>query len=145
MSPLPDERFHVIEQSACFACGPHHPSGLRLAFSADAEGNQVAHWTASSTWEGFAGVIHGGILATLADEAMAKAVVVRGWEAMTGELQVRYLTPVPVGTDLVICGKFVGQRKRLIYAEATIQKSDGTVCLRAKSTFVIVPKAPYLR
>jgi len=141
MPPRSAERFHIIEQAACFACGPNHPHGLRLVFAADVEGNQVAQWTASPTWEGFAGVIHGGILATLADEAMAKAVVTQGWEAMTGELQIRYLTPVPVGTDLVICGKIVRQRKRLIYAEATIHKSDGTVCLRAKSTFVIVPGA----
>jgi len=97
-------RLHIEEQSTCFACGPDNLQGLKLAFAADAAGDQVARWIAASTWEGFIGVIHGGILATLVDEAMSKAVVTRGWEALTGELQVRYLASVTSGEALLIRG-----------------------------------------
>lgn len=133
---------HVVEQSTCFACGPDHPHGLRLVFTADAEGNQVTQWTASSEWEGFSGMIHGGILATLADEAMAKAVVARRWEAVTGKLHVRYHVPVTLGEQVVIRGWISGQQKRLIFAEATVHTTDGRLCLSANSTFVIIPGAP---
>jgi uncharacterized protein (TIGR00369 family) len=135
-------RPRILEQPTCIACGPEHPHGLRLVFAADANGDQVAHWAATTEWEGFVGLLYGGILATLADEAMAKAVVARGWEAVTGELLVRYHAPVVPGDTLEIRGRVIDQRKRLIRAEATVRKHDGTLCIRAGSTFVVVPGAP---
>lgn len=132
----------IREQSTCIACGVDHPHGLRLAFTEASEGVQVAYWTATAAWEGFVGLLHGGILATLADEAMAKAVVARGWEAVTGELRVRYQAPVVPGDRLEIRGRVLDRRNRRIHAEATVRKHDGSLCLRAQSTFVMVSDAP---
>ena len=75
--------------SNCFGCGDDNTHGLKLRYAVDPDGSVRAEWTASDNFESFRGVIHGGILTTVLDEAMAKAILATGTMAFTCELRVR--------------------------------------------------------
>lgn len=66
-------------QPACFACGADSPHDLQLNFQVEPETGASATWVPDAIWEGLRGIVHGGIVTTLLDEAMAKAVASAGW------------------------------------------------------------------
>src|ERR1017187_7494197 len=74
----------------------------------------------TENWEGFEGIVHGGIISTVLDEAMSKAVAAMNYEALTGELRVRFRHHVAAGENLRIRGWVVEKVKRLVKAEATL-------------------------
>jgi uncharacterized protein (TIGR00369 family) len=119
----------------CFACAPDHPHGLHLKFENGEDGSASAAWRPTEHWQGYPGVIHGGIVSTVLDEAMAKAVAVAG-VAWTGELRVRYKRPVAPGEDLRVRGWIVERGKRLMRAEAALIAPDGSECAHAWSVFL---------
>ena len=77
-------------QNRCFGCGPANPVGLHLEFLLAEDGLVVCLATVSDIFEGPAGYIHGGVIATLLDEAMSKAVRARGKTAMTRQMEIDY-------------------------------------------------------
>ena len=79
----------------------------------------------AETWQGFPRIIHGGIVATVLDEAMAKAVSAVG-RALTGELRVRYRRPVAPGDELRVRGWVVERTRRVMRAEAALTALDGS-------------------
>jgi acyl-coenzyme A thioesterase PaaI-like protein len=129
-------------QSACVVCGPDHPHGLRLRYHSDPDGSSCATWIPTAEWQGFQGIIHGGIIGTVLDEAMAKAVRTAGYEALTGELRVRFRHHVQPGEELTIRGWVVEGTTRMIKAEATLRTLDGCERAHAWSIFLPVPKRP---
>ena len=70
-------------QRTCFACGRDNPHGLQLEFRVDPDGVASASGVPDIKWEGLRGIVHGGIVTTLLDEAMAKAVAATGYKTMT--------------------------------------------------------------
>jgi acyl-coenzyme A thioesterase PaaI-like protein len=96
----------------------------------------VAGWTPGPAWEGFRGIVHGGVVSTVLDEAMSKAVAATGIEALTAELRVRYRLPVNSGATFQIRGWIVKRSKRLIQTEASLCSSDGKVHARAWGSFL---------
>jgi len=79
----------------CFGCGLDNPTGLRLKFFVDPDKNVVCHFRLARRFAGPPGHAHGGIIATLLDEAMSKSNRARGILAMTRNLEVQYLRPSP--------------------------------------------------
>jgi acyl-coenzyme A thioesterase PaaI-like protein len=134
-----DEQLHARPHSACFVCGQDNPNGLRIPFERQANGAMTAAWTPGSSWEGFRGIVHGGVVSTVLDEAMSKAVAASGTEALTAELRVRYRLPVQSGAAFVIRGWIVSRRKRLIEAEATLVSPDDTEHAHAWASFLTLP------
>ena len=125
-------------QSQCFVCGALNPHGLHLHFETGANGVVSAHWHPTPEFEGFAGIIHGGIVTTVLDEAMSKAVASRGWPAFTCEVRVRLHRHVQVGVPLTVCGWVVEKRRRRVLTEAYLAKSTGEKYARAWGTFLEV-------
>jgi acyl-coenzyme A thioesterase PaaI-like protein len=136
----PDVR--AARNSRCFACGTGHPHGLHLRFTPDEDRGVTAIWHTKKTWEGFEGVIHGGIVSTVLDEAMSKAVAVAGVSALTCELRVRLRHHIESGRRLHAGGWIVERRKRRITAEASLTDDDGTERAHAWATFLEVAPAP---
>lgn len=77
--------FHAVPHSRCFVCGRENARGLQTPYTLCPDGATEASWTPTASCEGFQGIIHGGIVATVLDEAMSKAVAATGCEALTGE------------------------------------------------------------
>jgi acyl-coenzyme A thioesterase PaaI-like protein len=112
-------------QSRCIVCGPDNPRGLKLQFVTEPDTSVSAEWQASSEFEGYSGVLHGGVISTLLDEAMAKAVAANHWQAMTVELTVRYRHHVATGEVLRIRGRIKERKKRRILTEASVETIGG--------------------
>ncbi|MCX6623952.1 MAG: PaaI family thioesterase [Acidobacteria bacterium] len=127
-------------QSSCVVCGPENPRGLRIRFEAGADGAITAQWTPTAEWEGFRGIVHGGIVSTVLDEAMSKAVAASHCAALTGELRVRFRHLVESGREFRIRVWIVERRKGLITAEATLTDSDGGECAHAWAAFLTLPE-----
>ena len=125
-------------QATCFACGSDNPRGLQLKFHVDSERAAVANLTLDSRWEGPRGVIHGGIVTTLLDEAMAKAAAATGAKTMTAELRVRFRQSAETGEQLQLRGWVVRQEKRLLETEAILVAADGSERAHAWAKFLIV-------
>jgi uncharacterized protein (TIGR00369 family) len=125
-------------QNHCFGCGQANPAGLRLEFSKSAEGAVVSNAIVSDQYEGPPGYLHGGIIATLLDEAMSKANRAQGVTAMTRQMQVEYLRPVPSGAPIHIEGRVTRSEGRKHWTEATIQNTDGAVLAHATGLFIAI-------
>ncbi len=134
----------------CFGCGPSNPQGLHLHFTnsfAQDTGlpQATANVTLSRMYEGAPGCVHGGIIATLLDEAMSKLNRSVDALAMTRRIEVDYLRPVPVGQNLILTANHVsrpsrsdGTPGRKLIHQSELQLPDGTVLARAHGIFIIV-------
>jgi acyl-coenzyme A thioesterase PaaI-like protein len=136
------KHLHARSQSACFVCGEDNPRGLRIRYQREGSGEMTAAWTPSPAWEGFRGIVHGGLVSTVLDEAMSKTVAATGSEALTAELRVRFRHHVTSGETFLIRGWIVKRNKRLIETEATLTAPDGTEHAHAWATFLALSKAP---
>jgi uncharacterized protein (TIGR00369 family) len=78
----------------CFGCCPDNPMGLHLEFSEEGE-KVLCHWLPAPEYQGFTGVLHGGIQATLLDETGGWAIMVKlGTAGVTSKMEVKYRRPV---------------------------------------------------
>ncbi len=93
----------------CFVCGEKNSGGLRLCFEINPERKTLkTTFVASPTYQGWDGLVHGGIISTLLDEAMAKLVYELGYEAVTASLEVRFKKPAPIFKPLLVHGEIDG-------------------------------------
>ncbi len=120
---------------SCFVCGRENHGGLRARWTSDrATGEVRAVVTVPETFNGYPGVVHGGILAALLDEAMVRAVLVEGgFEDLlvTAKLEVAYRRPTPTGTPLEIVARLSRRSATRARGEAEVRLPDGDVCARA--------------
>ena len=124
------------EENMCFACSPQNPIGFRLRFE-ETEGIVRARFSVRPEYQGWPGYLHGGLIATLCDEAMAQWLLWRrGIEAFTGELSVRFKRSAPVGTELEVRAGLAAVREKLAVLQATVFFSDGTVVATATGKFI---------
>ncbi len=138
----------TIDEQAnyCFGCGPENPHGLHLHFAIDAA--DPAAMTATTTitltrmHEGPPGYAHGGIIATLLDEAMSKLNRPLRLLAMTRHMEVDYLRAVPLGVPLTVASRHLRREGRKLFHAAEILAADGKPLARAKGVFVVVDSAP---
>jgi acyl-coenzyme A thioesterase PaaI-like protein len=125
-------------QSSCFVCGQDNPRGLRIRFQRNEQGEVSALWSPAPVWEGFKGIVHGGVVSAVLDEAMSKAVSSSGCEALTAELQVRFRRPVASGQSFLVRGWIVRRSKRLVRTESTLTDRDGLEHAHAWASFLSI-------
>ncbi len=123
----------------CFGCGPTNPNGLHLSFVLSPGGaSYICEFQLGVNFSGPPGHAHGGIIATILDEAMGKANKFRGKDAVTRSMTVDYLRPVPLGEPLVAEGIPVRMRGRAIYNRAELRNAKGVVLARSRGKFLII-------
>jgi acyl-coenzyme A thioesterase PaaI-like protein len=135
----PEAPLHPAGRSACFVCGDDNPSGMKLKFRVTAEGESEAEWTPVAAWEGYPGLIHGGLISTVLDEAMSKAVASTQVRTLTAEMRVRYRRMVETGGRFVIRGKVTERGRRMIRAEAWLVSEAGDEHAHAWGSFIPAP------
>jgi len=113
--------------AGCLVCGRDNPRGHRLDLHVDPETSVVTcNYTAHQTDIGFEGIVHGGVIATILDEAMVWAATWSGKRfCVCGELTVRFKKPVAVGERLSIRAAISSARARLIETDATVHNANG--------------------
>ncbi len=122
----------------CFVCGKANPIGLKIDFSYDEAGAAHATLAVKEVFEGYPGVVHGGILSTLLDEVMAKAVIHSGKAAFTAKLSISYRRALAPEQRIEIKGWITKDRSRIIETSACISDESG-IYAEAEAVFV-VPK-----
>jgi len=128
----------------CFLCGRQNPVGLKLDFYEDAEAEQVrVEFIVPDEYQGYPGVVHGGIVAAVLDETAGRAVMLRGSDEnlmATLRLTVRYHRPTPTETPLTAIGwvKRMGGIGARVAGE--IRLPDGTVTAECEATVTNVPE-----
>jgi uncharacterized protein (TIGR00369 family) len=126
---------HAV-QNRCFGCGQANPTGLHLEFLLAEDHSVVSFATIPDTFEGPVGYLHGGVIATLLDETMSKAVRASGRTSMTRHMEVNYLRPVPSGAPLRLEGRVARNEGRKHWAEAKVVDADGTTLAQGKGLFI---------
>jgi uncharacterized protein (TIGR00369 family) len=125
----------------CFACGTENPIGLNLQFYrlADVVCTEV---TLDKQYEGWEGVIHGGIVSTLLDEVMSWAIMyTKKVFLVTRKMDIKYVRPVLVGTPLRVAGRLMDDSQPpKIKARAEIRDDQGRLLVRSNGEFVEIPK-----
>ncbi len=112
----------------CFVCGEKNPGGLRLSFEIDkAKRTLKTTFVASQVYQGYDGIVHGGIISTLLDEAMAKLAYELDYNAITAALEIRFKKPAPILEPLKVYGEITELKGKLVKAKAHVAKEDGTI------------------
>ena len=124
----------------CFACGQQNEGGLRLQPEAG-QGRAVVRWTPPPHYQGYAGVLHGGIISTILDEAMAHAAISLVGRAATAELSLQFLKPVMIGRVLEIRAEVRERRRRILIVGAELIQ-DGELRARGEGKFLVVAPRP---
>lgn len=128
----------------CFVCGLQNPIGLKLAFYQDAEAEQVrAEITVPDEYQGYPGVVHGGIVSAILDEVAGRAILLRrsAEDLMaTLRLTIRFRHPTPTETPLTAVGwveRMGGMGARVA---GEIRVPDGTVTAECEAVLADVPE-----
>src|SRR3972149_943883 len=93
----------------CFACGSNDGTGLGLKFFKHEDGAVFGNFFADPKYEGYSGIIHGGIIATLLDSAMTHCLLMKDIPALTGRLSIKYSTPHRTGTVVKLEARVLAQ------------------------------------
>ena len=116
------------DNERCYVCGKDNPSGLHVQFTVDHTARTITgRFTPRKEHEGWEGIVHGGIIAALLDEAMVKLAAHLGEPAVSAEITVKFKVPVASGEELVVTGKLLKESHRLIEAEAIVEKGSVVV------------------
>jgi uncharacterized protein (TIGR00369 family) len=128
-----------VKKNLCFACGKDNPHGMHLKFFLDRERNHfVSHFRLSKRYTGPPGHCHGGIIATILDDAMSKLSRLRDVIAATSRMTVEYRRPVPLNERLRVESREISKRGRRLTRVAEIIDEKGAVLARSRGVFVII-------
>jgi acyl-coenzyme A thioesterase PaaI-like protein len=127
----------------CFVCGHRNPYGLHLFFRLD-QNSIVADFQPREEHQGFPGVVHGGIVAAVLDEALGRTSLLgdnQEW-TMTGRLEVRYRRFVPYGPLLRVRATLDSQRRRMLQASGVLALADDESVVLAEAHGTFLPLSP---
>ena len=141
-TPIGDRTLDELA-TGCFGCGAANPQGLHLHFTLDTTTDPehpVATTTVNLTelHQGPPGHIHGGIVATLCDEAMSKLNRPLNLLAMTRNLEVDYLRPAPLHTPLTLTARHIHRDGRKLFHTVELRLPSGDLLARAKGLFIVI-------
>jgi uncharacterized protein (TIGR00369 family) len=134
-----DTRYVRLQKNYCFGCGKNNREGMRLKFTYDEERDCfVCRFRLGKRYTGPPGHSHGGIIATILDEAMGKVNKLRHVIALTSRITVDYLRPVPLNKPLRAESREVSVRGRRHTNMAEILNQKGEVLARSKGLFIVI-------
>jgi len=131
--------YHKLQKNYCFVCGQDNPDGMRLKFILDEERRTfVCRFRLSKRYTGPPGHCHGGIIATILDDAMGRVNKLHHVIALTKEMTVEYLKPVPLHKTLHVEGREVSVHGRQHINTAEILNENGEVLARSRGVFIAI-------
>jgi acyl-coenzyme A thioesterase PaaI-like protein len=120
-----------------------NPIGLKLKIYQASPGVIETTFTAPEHFQGYPGVLHGGIVASILDEISGRALMGDSSAPRfmyTGRLQVRYRRNVPIGKPLRIVGKAIKSKVKSAEGWAGIYDQDGNLLAEASTLLIDLPK-----
>ena len=123
--------------NTCFGCGDENPMGLQLTFVYDEQEKTAESWIIPPLFmNGSLGIMHGGFVALLLDEVMGKTLSGQGVKAPTGNMNVRYHKPTPVGQTLYLRGKQISEQGRKFVIKGEIRNEQDQLLAEAEGLFI---------
>src|SRR5256885_13865884 len=128
--------------TGCLVCGRQNPKGLHLHLHVEESTGQVqTRFTPSAEHIGFEGIIHGGILATVLDEAMVWAATWRGRRfCVCGVMSIRFRKAAAINQPLIIQAGVESSRAKLLQTSGQVLDASGDVIATASGKYVPVPQ-----
>ena len=121
----------------CVVCSGANPHGLGLKFEPDEDGGVSTVFLAHPTLEGYPGLVHGGVIASMLDGAMTNCLFAQGLVAVTGELNVRYCKPVLIGCQLRLRAWIEEQHRPLHVMRAELTQEG---CVKATASAKVMER-----
>jgi len=130
----------AVNQYHCIACSPYNPIGFNLQFFEEGE-FVTADWIPHKNFEGYPGIIHGGIQALLLDEISAWTIYIKAKTAgVTSRLSIKYKKEVASPqSKITVRGQLVEIKRNLGFVKAELMNENGEICAEAESTFFLFP------
>lgn len=113
----------VEDDNHCFACGMENLEGLRIQWKVK-DKTMTGEFIPQKKYQSWKGILHGGIVATVLDESMARLACVLYGKALTAEITVRYVAPAKIGQKLYIRGTVVKESRKLVEMKAEIHEES---------------------
>jgi uncharacterized protein (TIGR00369 family) len=125
----------------CFVCGRQNPRGLYMTFYDNGVDEVLSEYSVSEEYQGYPGVVHGGVVAAMLDEAVLRVAMIEDHHhfMMSVRMEIKYRQPVPTETPLRISGRIVRLRGRLGKAVGEIRLPNGTLLAETALTLADVP------
>ena len=126
----------------CFVCGVENDHGLHLEFYETESGEVVVDYVVPDHFQGYHGMVHGGIVASLVDEVLGRVHMGGPEETRfmyTAKLSVKYRHPVPTGKPIKIVGHAQNSKRRMATSTAEIYGPDGKLLVEAEALLIDVP------
>lgn len=114
------------KNAQCYVCGSDNSNGLQVPFVPDGENGSYATYIARAEHVGWPGVLHGGVMYALMDEAIGWSLYYSGLRGVTAKTETRFRQPVKVGTPLTITGRIERVARRMVYVSAEVKRSDAS-------------------
>ena len=127
--------------SHCFVCGVQNSHGLQMSFYETEPGEVFTTLTVPEHFQGYPGIVHGGVVASILDEATGRSFIQGDPPKfyVTARLNIRYRKPVPIGQKLVIRGHAGKDMGRIATATGEICDQNGTVLAEAEAVLSEIP------
>ena len=133
-------------QHNCFGCGELNEIGLHLRFFTNSQQEVVCRLAVPERFQGPHGFAHGGIIASMLDEAMSKAIHASphstGLMAMTRHMETDYMRPLPLETPVVLRARQIAVEGRKHFCEATLSDDTGSVLAKGTALFIAIARRP---
>ena len=132
-------KYVKLQRNFCFVCGPDNPEGMQLKFTLDEKRQRtICRFRLDGRYTGPPGHCPGGIIATILDDAMGKVNKFRHVIALTREMTVEYLKPVPLHKPLRVEGRELEVRGNKHVNAAEILNEHGEVLARSRGIFIAI-------
>lgn len=123
----------------CFVCGLNNGFGLKSRFFELEDQRLIALFHPAQEHQGYPGRLHGGIAATILDETIGRAIMLRYSDNIWGvtvDFSMKLRKPVPIDEEIRVLGRIVSEGKRSFQGEGEILLADGTVAVEGKGTYL---------
>jgi uncharacterized protein (TIGR00369 family) len=127
-----------VDDGMCFACGKGNRDGLQLEFALLEDGRICTEFIPPPKFQGFKGILHGGIVVTLLDETMIHLPFRRGEKVVTAHLEVKLRNPARIGEKIIVTAELLSDSGRRLELAAEAKREDGVVLAEGKATMVRV-------
>ena len=124
----------IKKYSHCFVCGDKNEVGLKVQFYYE-DGKAKAEYTAPKEFQGYKDILHGGIISSLLDEVMIKAVLSQNISAMTVEIKVKFKKPVWIGEKIYLQGEIVKEQGKIVFAQGEVKNQKGEMVALGEAKF----------
>ena len=130
------------ESQGCWVCGEGNRDGFKVKFFSESDDSVFFRAAVPAKYQGYDGVVHGGLISALLDEVMANCFFLKGIRCVTAEMNVRFLKPLPIEHEIRVVGKIVERMRKMGMAKGWIEDDSGVRYAEGEGAFYFVEIPP---